>query len=810
MFNNSKAGPASGRLPSSSTAAQRAVQRFNQHTKDLTLRALVCAGVVIVLYGLISPAVAAERGRVSGVVVDPTGAKVAGARIALRDASGGAVYQTRSESEGQFSIADVAEGRYRVTVEAPGFTQAQEADIDVRSGADETVTLRLAIAAISDQMVVTATRTETASVEIAGSVTVLTGDGLRLGNQSLISESLRVVPGLSVAQTGGRGGITSVFARGGESDYNKVLIDGVPVNAAGGSFDFESLTTENIEHVEVVRGPQSSLFGSDAMTSVIQLITRRGTTQQPEFEFSGEGGSFDFHRETARLSGLADWFDYSASFGYQSTEGRFHNSDYLNRSASTNLGFRLNPSADLRVTARSNNNSLGVPGPTADLFADPDQRQRHRDIALGAALNIKTTSRWRHTARFILSEFESHNFDPVSQDLTQPDTPPVPFGNTDFAFTFSDHQKRAGFQYQTIAAITNSNLLTGGIDFEHESAVFDDGFSRVSPKRNNLGVYVQDQASFRGRLFLTAGVRVERNTSDVPEDLRSALIALGSTAPTGDVGFGVSANPKVAAAFIARAHRDGDAVGMTRLKASFGTGIKEPKLDEAFSPSIFFLGNPKADPERATSFDVGISQEFFNRKGSIDLTYFDGRFRDQIAFVFDPLTFGPISLPDGTLTNFVNVERATARGIELTVAARPLLELRVAGSYTFLHSNVEEAFSVLSPEIGQPLLRRPRNSGSLEVTWVARKYDIALDGSFVGRRRDFDPVSGARFNAGRPIFNEGYAKLNASGSYHAARFVTFFARVENLLNQDYQEVLGFPAYRLNFSAGMRLRVGGAR
>lgn len=810
MFTRLITGPKYGPSPTNSHQARRALQFVAQRTVPVRTPLLCLRGALLVtLFTLISSAGAAsEHGRVTGAVSDPSGAKVVAARVALRDAAGVAVYQARSDNDGQFSISGVAEGRYRVTVEATGFTQTQEATVDVRAGATETISAQLEIAAISDQMVVTATRTETATGELAGSVSVLTSEGLRLENQSLISESLRGVPGLSVAQTGGRGGLTSIFARGGESDYNKVLIDGVPVNAAGGLFDFASLTTENIERVEVVRGPQSALFGSDAMTSVIQLITRRGTTTQPELEFSGEGGSFDFQRETARVSGLARWFDYSASFGYQSTNGRFTNSDYVNRSASANLGFRLNPSAELRVTARSNNSGLGVPGPTAVLFADPDQRQKHSDIAVAAGLDLKMTSRWRHTARFIYSEFETHNFDPVSEDLTLPNTPPVPFGD-DFAFTFSDHQKRGGFQYQTIAALTSSNLLTGGVEFEHESAVIDDGFSRVSPSRNNLGIYVQDQAAFRERLFVTAGVRVERNTGSVPEDLRAALAALGSTAPSGEVGFGLSANPKIGAAFVARPHREGEAVGMTRLKASFGTGIKEPRLDEAFSPSIFFLGNPTADPERAISFDAGVTQEFFNRRGSVDVTYFDGRFRDQIAFIFDPLTFGPVKLPDGTLTNFVNIERAHARGIELTAAARPLLQLRIGGSYTFLSSKIERAASALSPEVGLALLRRPRHSGSLEVSWVGRKYDVTMDGSFVGKRRDLDPVTGVRFAGGQPIFNDGYAKLNAAGSYHAGRFITLFARVENLLNQNYQEILGFPAYRLNFSAGMRVRVGGA-
>jgi vitamin B12 transporter len=352
-------------------------------------------------------------------------------------------------------------------------------------------------------------------------------------------------------------------------------------------------------------------------------------------------------------------------------------------------------------------------------------------------------------------------------------------------------------------------VLTGGVDFEHESGVFDDGFSRVSPTRNNLGVYIQDQLAWRERVFITAGVRVERNTASVPADLRATLESLGSSAPAGEVGFGTSANPKLAASLLARRHRDNAALGATRLKASFGTGIKEARLLEAFSPSLFFLGNPALNPERAVSFDAGVSQEFLNRRASVDLTYFDNRFRDQIAFIFDPMTFGPVKLADGTLTNFVNVERSTARGLELAGAVRPVRQLRLAASYTFLRSRLERAQSVLNPELGLPLLRRPRHAGTIEASWVVAAWDVTFDGSLVGRRRDLDPVSGARFDAaGRALINEGYAKLNLSGSYRINRGLRAFARIENLLNQDYQEVLGFPAYRLNFSAGLRVQIGG--
>lgn len=773
----------------------------------------IAAWAFVAVFTFASVVSAAESGRMEGVVSDQAGAKISGAHIVVHDAAGAIVAQARTDEGGQFKIEDVARGRYTIVAEAAGFTQSAVVRVDVPASGAASVNLRLDVAAIADHVVITATRTAAQSSELGGSITVITGDDLRRTNQSLVSEPLRLVPGLVVAQTGGRGGITSIFARGGESDYNKVLIDGVPVNSAGGLFDFAPLTPENLDRLEILRGPGSALFGSDAMTSVIQLVTRRGSSSVPEFEFSGEGGSFDFHRETARLSGQQGRFDYAASFGFQTTDGRFRNSDYINRSASANLGFRLTTDAELRVTSRWNNNTLGAAGPTALLFADPDERQKHRDLALGAGLEWRTTPRINQTLRFIYSEFETLNFDPVAEDLTRPDTPPLPpFGfGVDFAFTFADHEKRAGFQYQAIAALGKGNLLTGGVDFERETGVFDDGFSRVSPNRNNLGFYVQDQFAWRERLFVTAGVRVERNTASVPADLRAALESLGSTAPAGEVGFGTSANPKLAVSLLARRHREDAALGATRLKASFGTGIKEPRLIEAFSPSIFFLGNPTLNPERAVSFDVGLSQEFLNRRASLEATYFDNRFRDQIAFISDPLTFGPVRLPDGTLTNFINVERATARGLELAGAARPLRQLRLAASYTFLRTRLERAQSLLNAELGLSLLRRPRHAGTIEAGWVATRWDVTLDGSFLGRRRDLDPVTGARFDgAGRAFINEGYAKLNLSGSYRFNRWVRGFARIENLLNQDYQEVLGFPAYRLNFSAGLRLQIGGGK
>src|SRR6185503_10736176 len=138
-------------------------------------------------------------------------------------------------------------------------------------------------------------------------------------------------------------------------------------------------------------------------------------------------------------------------------------------------------------------------------------------------------------------------------------------------------------------------------------------------------------------------------------------------------------------------------------------------------------------------------------------------------------------------------------------------QLRVTANYTFLRSRLDRAFDGTNREVGLSLLRRPRHSGSFEVAWVEARYDLILDGSIVGERRDIDPLTGARFDlAGRPIVNEGYAKLNFAGAFHLTNFLRMFALVENLLNRNYEEVRGFPAYRLNFSAGLRFRIGGGR
>jgi vitamin B12 transporter len=782
-----------------------------------TSRTSHLATLLALLVGLAAFA-QSHHGNIRGTVTDSEGAAVRQARVRLRAANGLTLREAVTGEWGEFAFDGLAAGDYKISVEAAGLTQPGGAQgVSVAAAQEARTAIKLSVAAINDAVIVSATRTETNLSAAPASAFVVSVNDLARAQRVNVSEALRSSPGVTVVQTGRRGGVTSLFVRGGESDYTKVLIDGVPANDAGGAFDLSDVTTDSAERIELVRGPQSALYGSDAMSGVLQFVTRRGTSRTPELELLGEGGSFGFNRQLARLAGAGGAFDYAASFSHLRTDGRDRNDDYQNRTAAANLGYRFREQTQLRLTLRNENSGAGVAGATARYFPDPDERIRRRRVAASARLDDQTTRRWHQSLAFVFSENNQESFDPAAQDLTRPATPPDTFfAFNDFSSYFKNHQRRRGLRYQSDVVLPRGNLLSAGVDFDEERAVFDSGFAgrnRVAPDRTNTGVFLQNQFAYADRLVVNAGLRVEHNRADVPASLANILRSLGSAPVGGEVGFGTVVVPKVALAVTAR--RGDDDFGATRFRASYGEGIKAPTLVEAFSPSRFFLGNPTLRPESARSFDLGVEQLFWRDRVRVEATYFENRYRDQIAFVGDPATFGgPVKTADGVLTHFVNNDRARARGVELIAAVRPVRRLSVSGHYTLVASEQTAAADVIdfatlklvpSAEVGLPLVRRPKHAGALNVAWTGERFDVNLDGFFVGRRRDVDPVTFSRL-----VYNEGYAKVDLAGGYRVTPRVTAFARIENLLNQNYQEALGYPAYRLNFSAGMRLRLGGER
>ncbi len=747
----------------------------------------------------------------TSTVSDPENKQIKNARIIVRNASGSIVREITTDKNGEFTLPDLQSGDYSITAEAEGMIQiggAQKITINGNSAAP-VLQIILQVAAINDSIIVSATRTDNNLSETPASAYVISANDLARSQRSQVLDTLRSSPGISVMQTARRGGVTSIFVRGGESDYTKVLVDGIPLNDAGGAFDLSDFTTENAERIEFVRGSNSALYGSDAMSGVLQFITKRGTSSTPEIELSAEGGSFAFNRQVAKISGANNGFDYSASFAHLRTNGRGRNDDYQNRTASANLGYRFNERTTLRFMARSGNSGLGVPGATAKYFSDPDERARRRRIATGIKLDDQTSRLWHQQFSFVFAENNQLGLDPIAQDLTKPNTPvDTNFAFNDFVSFFNNHQKRRGLRYQSDLVLPHSNLLSAGIEYEKESAVFDSG-SRVAPNRRNIGFFVQNQFFAASRFVLTAGVRVENNRTDLPASFATVLKGLGSAPFTGSVGFGTKTTPKIAALIVAR--KGDDNFGATKFRTSYGTGIKAPTLVETFSPNSYFLGNPGLKPERAQSFDAGVEQLFWRDRVRLEATFFANYFRDQIAYVGDPASFGgPIKTSTGVLTSFVNNDRARARGLELSVAIRPTRNLSLNGNYTLTDSKLIAAAAIIdygtlklvpNPEVGFSLLRRPKHSSAINVAWTAEKFAFNLDGFFIGQRRDVDPVTFSRF-----ANSKGYQKVDVASSYKFTPYLTAFARIENLLNQNYQEVLGYPAYRLNFSVGMKFNL----
>jgi outer membrane cobalamin receptor len=781
--------------------------------------------------------IAQTRGYLRGIVVDAQAAPVRGARVVLLVNDRRAVRETFTNERGIFVLDGLMPGDYAIAVEADGLTQTGGAQpVKIGAGRESRIAIPLTVSAVEDAIVVSATRTEARTDETPANAFIISANELARSQRVNLFDALRLSPGVTAAQTGRRGGVTSLFVRGGEPDYTKILIDGAPVNDAGGSYDFADLTADNAARVELIRGSQSAIYGSDAMTGVLQFFSHRGSTSVPELEFAGEGGSFAYNRQFARLSGANGGFDYSASFTHLRADGRDRNDDYQNRIASANLGYVVNARTQMRLTARNENSGLGAPGATGRFFPDPDERAKRRRVTTGARLDDQTTKRWRQSLSFAYSESDFLSFDPVAQDLTRPDTPPVlqpvlQLGagglQSDRRDYFNNHYRRRGLRYQTDLADLaplRGHFITAGLEFEEERAVLDSGFTalnRVAPMRTNAGAFVQDQFAYTSRVVINVGVRVENNQAKVPEGFSTALTSFGSRLYDGKVGFGTEVMPKVGAFILLRRAGLQSQRGPTRLRVNYGEGIKAPNMIEAFSPSYLLLGNPELRPERSRSFDVGLEQFFWKDRLRVEGVYFKNRFRDQIAFIADPSTSGgPVKLPDGRKTHFINNDRATAEGFELSISTRPNRWLRFDGNYTLLDTNLDAASDVFdsaagtlvsNPEVGLPLYRRPRHSGSASVAFVGGRFDANLDGVFIGKRRDYDPALFSRFDTkGRPIYNGGYTKLDLAGSYRLSSLVSLFGRIENLLNQDYEEVLGYPAYRLNFSAGMRFRIGGGK
>jgi vitamin B12 transporter len=724
------------------------------------MRVLRAVVAVFAVFALVAAAFAAE---LKVKVVDPQSGAVAGAQVSLyQDLSRAPQRVGTTSGDGAVVFAGLSGGAYQVRVLAPGF-----APETVNSGSD-LVTVTLRVAAATEIVSVTATRTPLTVAESGASVSLLDAAQLHVVQPLDASDGIRFLPGAVVNTQGQRGGLASLFVRGGDSRYNKFLIDGVSVNDSGGTMDFGVVPLSEVSRVEFARGAQSTLYGSDAMTSVVQTFSNTGSTHVPELRFGADGGNFATAHGYASLSGARGHLDYNA-FGDQfNSSGNGANDDYSNSLEGGNIGLQLNSTTSLRLRGRHANSHTGVQNEwdfngQPLLLPDVDQQARSNDFLSSAELNISGPSGWQHR----LTGFE-YNHRRRNEDT-------VPDRGCDFVFVFLDcpfealeHFNRAGFDYQGDLTERSWAHTTVGFEFEDENAFF----IGLHGRRRNIALYGQQVLEFH-RLSIVAGGRFVRNET-----------------------FGNRFVPRVALSYLAI--RGGQLFSGTRLRFSYATGIKEARFEEAFASGSGIIPNPNLKAEENRALEAGFDQSLRGGKYWLSAVYFNNQFRNQIDFaIVDPISF---------TGEYENINQSFAHGAEIELHGRPFSHLRMDGAYNYTSTQILEqpfAFDALH-QPGQPLLRRPKHSGSLLLSYLGNRWAANLGGSFVGRRADSD-----FFVLPTPIdYAAGYARMDLGGWYAVRPRLTAYVNIENALDKSYNEVVGYPSLPINFRVGLRFRIGG--
>ncbi|MHB8755853.1 MAG: TonB-dependent receptor [Candidatus Acidiferrales bacterium] len=718
------------------------------------------------LLGISNSIHAQSNATISGRVTDRSGAAIAGARIIATPVSkSGAAIQSTSRANGSYSIV-LQPGEYRIRIVHPQMAPV-ERKISLAAGQHRTWDARLELAPLSSTVVVSAQAEPEPANTVASPVTILTRQDIDQRQEIWLAPLLGSTAGANFSRLGPMGGISSLFLDGGNSNFAKVLVDGTPMNQPGGDMDFSNLDLSNVDKIEIVHGASSALFGSDAMTGVVQIFTHRGTTTTPEFTVIGEGGSFSTRRGEAQLSGLLNRFDYSSSVSYFDSNGQGPNDRFRDTTLSGNFGWKFSDTDHLRFSLRSAASDAGQPGQT--LLEPPilGQSSDLHDFSANLRWDFSTGTHWQHH----IAGTESH-FRDLAADV------PI--------FSFIDKFNRASFEEQSTYLFRNG-AISLGYDYEVENG------SAAGPheRRNNQGGYFETHYQFGRRLTAIVGGRAEANAS-----------------------FGTRFVPRTGLAYVARYGKG--FWGLTRLRASYGLGIKEPDFTQSFEADPCFPGNPNLRPERGNTFNAGIDQVMAHERVKFSATFFHNSFSDIVSIALcPPPSFGPCSLAvppgcpaaelnvDGYGT-FFNTDSARAFGANATIEAKPFSWLGIVGNYSYDDTRVLKAPNALDPVLtpGNRLFLRPLHSADLILNAAFRRMDWNLAGYFVGRETDSD------FLGFGLTSNPSHFRLDLGSQFAVGHGVTAMANVQNLLDHHYQDAIGYPALGLNYRAGLKYTWGG--
>jgi len=612
-----------------------------------------------------------------------------------------------------------------------------------------------------NEVLVSATRTATPYYAIGSSVSVVTSEIILQKQLKTVLDVLREIPGISVAQQGGPGKLTYVTMRGANSNHTLVILDGVEMNdpsSPNNAFDFSSLNAKEIDRIEVVRGPQSTLYGSDAVAGVVNIITKKGNGQ-PQFSFEGEGGTNNYYRSNLSALGSLGKLNYaivasqSASDGVSAANSVYGNSEkdgFSNSALSSRLDYEINENWSTGVIYKFLKTKADL-DQNEKLGDDPNNTYKQEEHIVKANLAaLSFNGVWQQNLSATYIKRFTNSLDLV--DAVHPSTSSDAFNN---AYRFKiDWQNN-------IYSIPN-NLITFGIETETESATtsyvsksawgpFESIFPRESMR--STGFYIQDQLNVENSLFATIGFRYDENQK-----------------------FGSITTFRVAPAYYF-------ASTGTKLKASYGNGFKAPSLFYLFDPAF---GNPDLKPEKSKGWDFGVEQSFGKQNYFIGITYFNLSLNDMFGFDANFRT--------------INIAKAKTSGVEITASAKPNSNLSINANYTFTETKDK---SELSADFGKQLLRRPKHQLNLSSNLrLIEELNLNLALRYIGKRDDKD--FGA-FPAQRVTMPD-YLLVNFAASYQLFSKFSLNARIENLFDKKYEEVLFYGTLGRSLYVGLNITI----
>ena len=780
-----------------------------------SLRATLALSALVLATSLL----AQEAKNLDGVVRDPLGALVANATVELLQ-GGKVAGATATAADGSFHFALPASGRYALRVAAPGF-QPTATPARYFSGSGK-VELTLATQTLTQEITVTATGTPLPEAQTGASITVLPHEDFALMLD--IQEPLRLVPGLQVTQSGQIGGTTGVSIRGGETTANKVLIDGVPANTIGGGVEFANLATVGVQTIEVLREPNSALYGSDALAGVIALTSTRASTRLPLVTYAGDAGNFHTYRNEVTAGTVYRQFDLYSAFARVDTHNNQPNSEFHNSTYAGNFGWAPNAANDLRFTVRHIVTAAGNPNALAFYgLADSAQAREHDDY-YGAAWNGLTTPKWHNQIRYGGLR--------LNDSINSFGTAGIPDGAGSYDGKVVTIQGANGYTVTGQAYLRYGNASTHYLIPTSRDFVYAQTDFKLNPHLTALGGFkYEDERGTSDFSTSTSPSRIQRGnysyTALFAGDLRNRLFYQLGTGLENNGLFGFAGTPRASLAYYLVRPSGAGFFSGTKLHGSFGKGIKEPSIFQQNNGLNGLLG-----PETSRTYDAGVDQQLGNGRARMGVTYFHNQFTNDFQYLsisaLRGLGYTGTQLAAFPYGAYVNALSFRSQGAELELEAKLGSHLFARGGYTYTNAVVENSFTTANfnksgdfaavpigayaPLPGARPFRVAPHTGYFGLNYTRSKLYVSLTGTMVSRRDDSTYLSDAKFGTSLLLPNRNllgsYQRIELGGGYQVTPRINIYTNIENLASEHYYEAFGYPALPLTFRSGLKVNFGG--